>query len=295
MRAGFRSMSQRYPRDFSHALQRRHPGTLDGATLSQEWASLPASPGIEAAAWLGHCTTLLRIAGKTVLTDPVLSPRVGMKLWRVKLGPSRLSPLPVLTEQLPPIDLILISHAHFDHLDKDTLRQLVRPSTEVITARHTRRLIPKGFGGVRELDWDSSLNFHGIAINAIRPNHWGARTGWDRHRGFNAYLLESAGEKAIFAGDTAHTTAFDNLGPIDLGIFGIGAYEPWHHAHATPEQVWSMIEKSATRRVLPVHHSTFKLSDEPIHEPLDRLLAAAGSEKSRVLDASLGSVLRLKN
>jgi L-ascorbate metabolism protein UlaG (beta-lactamase superfamily) len=96
----------------------------------------------------------------------------------------------------------------------------------------------------------------------------------------------------LYAGDTAYTPVFERVARPDLAVFGIGAYDPWRHAHATPEEVWSMARAAGATEILPVHHSTFELSDEPADEPIRRLLAAAGGDKHRVLRASPGEVMR---
>ncbi len=245
--------------------------------LSERWSRLPSAPGLSGVAWLGHCSTLLKIDGLTVLTDPVMSPQVGLRLGLMTVGPRRLLP-PMLTAELPRADVILISHAHFDHLDRPTLKRLADRHTRVITAAATARYIPSGFGHVQELSWGESARFGEVSIAASRPKHWGARMGWDHHRGFNSYLIQSASsQRVFFAGDTAMTDAFDAIGPVELAIMGIGAYDPWEHHHATPEQALAMARGMRARALLPVHHSTFKLSDEPLEEPLQRLLAAASA------------------
>jgi L-ascorbate metabolism protein UlaG (beta-lactamase superfamily) len=243
--------------------------------------------------WLGHATVMLRLGGaggKWVLTDPVFSQRIGLRLGNVTVGVPRLQPA-VDPASLPRPDIVLLSHAHFDHFDKPSLRALASKDTAVVTARNTGKLVPKGFGDVLEIDWGKELQFAGVRIGALQPNHWGARTMWDRHRGFNSYLIEGpASQRALFAGDTAMTTAFDGLGKLDLSIFGIGAYDPWIHVHASPEQVWEMHQRSGAERILPMHHSTFELSDEPIDEPLRRLLSAAGTAGARVIGKELGEI-----
>lgn len=247
-----------------------------------------------AAAWLGHATVLLRMGDQWVLTDPVFSERIGMKVGPVTLGMGRLSPT-VSVEQLPPLDLILVSHAHFDHLDKPTLKRLVSPATRVITASNTRRLIPRGYGDVRELKWGEELEVGPLLLRAFRPRHWGARTAWDKHRGYNSYVIELPGRsfrRVLYAGDTAYSEAFKQVGGTHLSVFGIGAYDPWVRAHATPEQVWEMHRMARGEYLLPMHHSTFKLSDEPMDEPMLRLLAAAGRDGHRVIGRELGEVWR---
>jgi L-ascorbate metabolism protein UlaG (beta-lactamase superfamily) len=243
------------------------------------------------AMWLGHATVLLRLDGRWILTDPVFSSRIGVRVGPVTLGVPRL--LPAFDPgTLPPIDLVMISHAHFDHLDRPTLKALAHSSwahrTRVVTARGTKRLIPRGFGDTLEVDWHEAHTLDGIDVRALRPRHWGARTIWDRRRGFNSYVLSAVGTRVLYAGDTAASDVFRGLGPMDLSIFGIGAYDPWIHAHASPEEVWRMHKDSGARTLLPMHHSTFELSDEPLDEPLRRLLAAAGSEEGDVVCRELG-------
>lgn len=245
-----------------------------------------------AACWLGHATVLLKLGDTTILTDPVFSHRIGMRLPGLTVGVPRVQPPALDVEHLPDIDIVLISHAHFDHLDRPSLTRLARGparNAAVVTAARTRRLIPRGFDNVIELPWDRRARVRDVRLSALRPAHWGARTALDHHRGFNAYLLESAGQSIFFAGDTAYTDAFDSLGSTNLSIFGIGAYDPWENAHATPEQAYSMFARQSQARghMLPMHHSTFALGREPAHEPLQRLAAAAGADP-RVLPGDLG-------
>lgn len=249
-----------------------------------------------AGVWLGHASVLLRLAGKTVITDPVLSERIGLRVGPMTFGIDRLLPTPITVDDLPAIDIVLISHAHFDHLDKPTLRAIAlkNPGAEVITARGTRRLIPQGFSCVRSLDWDATLRTRGLEISAIRPEHWGARTAIDRHRRWNAYTVTTrTGHRTLFAGDTAYTDAFERLSPVDLSIFGIGAYEPWNCCHANPEQVWEMhlgVRRDRGSVLLPMHHSTFPLGKEHVDEPMERLLRAAASDAGTVVCRRVGDL-----
>lgn len=294
---GVRSSARRYPRDLADALLRPGQPRADQARAHAEfrdrWERLWSHAGLCGVAWLGQCSVLIRLGGVTILTDPVLSSRIGPRIGGRVLGPSRLTPAPVSVSQLPRIDLILVSHAHYDHLDRPTLRHLARAHTQVITAQHTRRLIPRGFQRRTELDWGQELRTHGLTIRAVRPRHWGARAGWDRHRGYNSYLISDGRSSVLFAGDTADTRAFRGLGPVDLAIFGVGAYAPWEHAHATPEQVWAMARDVRARRLLPVHYDTFAQSDEPPGEPLQRLRAAAGDHQHTLLIAEQGRIIPL--
>lgn len=242
------------------------------------------------AVWLGHATVLLRVDGMTILTDPVFSNRIGVGLGLCTGGPRRLAAAALGAKQLPPVDLILISHAHFDHLDRPSLAKLPT-KTPVITAARTGDLVrDMGFRRVRELRWGEAANLGPLTITAQEVAHWGARTFHDRHRGFNAYLLETTRRRVLYGGDTAYHEGFAPLRGrgIDLGIFGIGAYNPYEAAHATPEQVWRMADQVGADRILPMHHSTFRLSFEPVAEPMQRLLTVAGRDTDRVVVRQIG-------
>lgn len=283
-----RSGFKRYPR---HLLDSLIPSRAEPhRRVSAEPDLCGFGSGQLSAIWLGHATVLLNLGGTVILTDPVFSHRIGMSIGRRTFGLGRHEPVAIDAHQLPPVDLVLLSHAHFDHLDKPSLRRIASPKTTVITASNTRRLVPHGFAKVIEMDWGQRLGLPDIRLAAIQPEHWGARTAYDAHRGYNAYVLEAGGRRILFAGDTAHTDAFDALGPIDLAVFGIGAYEPWNHAHATPEEVWRMFTRLGAERLLPMHHSTFDLGEKTIDEPMRRLLEAAGSEKDRIVCARPGEV-----
>jgi L-ascorbate metabolism protein UlaG (beta-lactamase superfamily) len=244
-----------------------------------------------AAIWLGHATVLLRVGGMTVLTDPVLSNRVGLGLGLATGGPKRLVAPPLSIRELPKLDLILISHAHFDHLDRPTLARLPK-RVPVVTARDTSDLISDlGFRRVSELEWGESLDLGGVSVAAHPVTHWGARTFHDGHRGYNGYVLESLERprrRVLYGGDTAYQEYFKEVGRVDLAVLGIGAYDPYVMAHATPEQAWRMADHCHADFLLPMHHSTFRLSYEPVHEPMERLLAAAGDDEARVVVRDVG-------
>jgi len=247
-----------------------------------------------AASWLGHSGVVCQFDETVVAVDPVLSDRIGPRIGKRTIGPARQAPSPVTPEALRGVDLVLITHAHFDHLDRPTLEAMVHGGTEVVVPRSCARLIPPGFGPVTELEAGRSVSRRGVQIDAIEPRHWGARVGVDRHRAVSSYVVRADGASVLFAGDTAMTDAFDTAGRagrLDLAVFGIGAYDPWEHMHATPEQVWAMFKASGARFLMPVHHSTFELSDEPIDEPLRRLLVEAGEGRDRVLDTEPGDVV----
>lgn len=241
-----------------------------------------------AAVWVGHATVLLRIGGMSVLTDPVFSSRIGIGLGLFTGGVRRTVAPALDLRELPRIDLILISHAHFDHLDRPSLVRLPK-RTPVITAQNTGDLVRDlGFRDVTELHWGQATEACGLTVTACQVAHWGARTFYDRHRGFNGYLIEGGDRRVLYGGDTAYHEGFRGLPKVDLGIFGIGAYDPYVAAHATPEQAWRMADHVRADFVLPMHHSTFRLSYEPAGEPIARMLAAAGRDEARVVVREIG-------
>ncbi len=286
VKAAIRSGLRRYPRALVDSIRWRNMPSFNLPLRSL--ADIETSS--MAAVWLGHASVLLRLDDVNILVDPVFSKRIGKQMGNIVIGLERLDGILVSAQALPPIDLILITHAHFDHLDRATLRELVAPHTTVVTSRGSRSLIPRGYGTTVELGHDCSVTLHEMDITAFPPAHWGARHVFDQHRKCNSYLLESNGKRVLFAGDTAFTDVFSELGPVDLAVFGIGSYDPWEHMHATPEQVWTMFQSIGGRRLLPVHHSTFHLSDEPIDEPMRRLLSAADEETDKVIQVVPGEI-----
>jgi L-ascorbate metabolism protein UlaG (beta-lactamase superfamily) len=240
--------------------------------------------------WLGHATVLLNFHGTWLLTDPALEHRIGIGRGLAKMGPRRLIEPGLRPGELPPLDLVLLSHAHMDHTDLGTLRRL--PSDTPVVVQTGNRDLVRRFRKVEELAWGESTEVDGLRIESTPVRHWGARMITDRHRGYGGYLLQKAGRTVLFAGDTAYTSALTPLGRrgrIDLAILPIGAYNPWIANHASPEQAWAMFKALDAEYVLPVHHSTFRLSREPADEPISRFLQAAGSEDWRVVASEIGA------
>ena len=231
---------------------------------------------------------IVRIGEMTILTDLVLSNRVGIGMGLITMGPHRMVAPALNLNEVPKIDLILISHAHLDHLDRPTLCRLSK-RIPVVTSYHTQDLIRDlGFRRVTELRWGESHQMQGITITARTAKHWGARTFLDKHRGYNAYLLESAKHRVLYGGDSAYHEDFKDLSDIDLAIMGIGGYDPYVASHATPEQAWEMANHMRAERILPMHHSTFRLSHEPVAEPMERMMNVAGGDTDRIVVREIG-------
>jgi L-ascorbate metabolism protein UlaG (beta-lactamase superfamily) len=245
-------------------------------------------------AWLGHATVLLNFYGTWILTDPALEPRVGIGRGAAKLGPRRLIQPALLPAELPDLDLVVLSHAHMDHTDRGTLRALPR-ETHLVVQPGNRDLVRR-FRRVEELAWGERTTVAGVELESIEVRHWGARMITDRHRGYGGYVLRKSGRTVVFAGDTAYTDSLAKVrsrGPVNLAILPIGAYDPWIYNHASPEQAWEMFRQLDAEYLLPIHHSTFRLSREPTDEPVRRLLAAAGAERWRVVLTEVGATWSL--
>ena len=262
------------------------------------------------AAWLGHSTVLLNLDGVRILTDPVLGRRIGIQAGPVVLGMKRLTEPALTVRELPPIDLVLLSHAHMDHFDTQTLARLGkrfrRQGIRAITAHDTADLL-RGTGlrqRATELRWGETtrLEFSGdrgaLEIQAIEVRHWGARLRTDSHRGYCGYVLRRNGTSVLFAGDTAFAPeAFASLrrpdAGFDLALMPIGAYDPWIANHCPPEQAVRMADLAGARFILPIHHQTFRLSREPFDEPIRRFEAALARTPERVALRAIGETFRL--
>lgn len=253
-------------------------------------ASVPAGQG--AFTFLGHSTFLVRLAdGTTLLTDPIFSERCSPFTW---IGPRRARPPALALEELPHIDAVLVSHGHYDHMDLPSLRALhERWQPRLITGLgHAEFLARNGVPGAVELDWGQAAELPGgHAATYVPMRHFSARGIRDRALAlWGGFAVEVAGGgRFLFTGDTAAGGHLDAIG-AHFGGFGaalipIGAYEPlWfmQHVHITPEQALEAQRQLRARTAIAMHFGTFKLTQEGIEEPVQRLLAARGTQDFRV-------------
>jgi L-ascorbate metabolism protein UlaG (beta-lactamase superfamily) len=254
------------------------------------------------AAWLGHSTVLNNFFGVHILTDPVLFARIGIRVpFLFTIGPKRLTAPALKINELPNIDVVLLSHAHFDHFDWRTLSHFNR-STQVILPPKTRDLLHwTRLVDAIELRWGESRSIQTqagtIKVIAVRVKHWGARMQTDDYRGYNGYLVERNDRRILFAGDTAFTGLRElrKYGSIDLAIFSIAAYNPWIQSHCTPEEAAQMANDAAARFIMPVHHQTFRLSFEPFREPIERFETALKQHPERIALREIGETFVLPN
>ncbi len=278
----------------------------------QEWGrDVPAAPhkpqpaswsdNAITLAWLGHATVLINFYGMRILTDPTLFPRIGVDIGVASVGPLRLVNCALTADELPEIDLVLVSHAHFDHLDTPSLGAVPGKPAAVMASATSDLLPRRNYTSVTELRWNDSTVVktpRGEAlVRAIEVKHWGARIQRDTYRGYNGFIIEREGRKLILGGDTASTQAFREhrrFGPFDAAIMPIGTYDPWIRNHCTPEQAVTMADAAGARLFVPIHHQSFQLSREPVREPIERLQIALAQERDRVALQEIGQTALIR-
>ena len=253
------------------------------AAFADRWRVVPDfAPGPDRAWWLGHATVLLRIGGLHVITDPHLTQRASPFSF---IGPKRLVPAPAGADALPPIDVVLISHNHYDHLDVGSIRALVRCNPELVCYAPLGLgpwLRRRGVKHVHELDWWQNHGYKGLDIHCVPAQHWSSRTLWDRNKTlWCGWVVKHAGFKFYFSGDTGYTPRLQEiasrLGPPDLAALPIGAYAPrWfmRPQHVDPPEAVQLHRELAVRHSLAIHWGTFELADDSLDEPVDLLQQA---------------------
>jgi L-ascorbate metabolism protein UlaG (beta-lactamase superfamily) len=240
---------------------------------------------------VNHSTVLLQQPGSNILTDPIWSERPSPVSW---IGPRRRRRPGISLEDLPPINAVLISHNHYDHLDLPTLRRLAArgESTFIAPAGVGRLLRSENIGPAHEMDWGESLSLPGFTIHSVPAMHFSGRGIFDRNMIlWCGYVIESQDRLVYFAGDTAFGSHFaqirEKFGSPRLALLPIGAYEPrWFMApvHMAPDEAVKAHEILAARTSIAIHHGTFRLSDEGIDTPKKQLMACAPRESFLVLN-----------
>ncbi len=233
--------------------------------------------------FIGHSGFFLQMGGKNILIDP------NFARWLFLL--KRLRNPGVLIGELPPIDYVLVTHAHFDHLNRPSLRRIARMTRRaagrtptLVVPRHVADVVRfLGFKNVVELDWwDECHDQSGLTITHVPARHWGARMIRDTHRGFGGYVLRHGNHSIYHAGDTAYFNGFKEIGrklKPEIALLPIGAYHPesFRNVHTSPEDAMQGFLDLGSRWMVPMHYGTFRLSHEPMDEPTERLRAAAKS------------------
>ena len=254
------------------------------------------------ACWLGHSTVLMNIGGSWIITDPVLFDAYGLSMLGLTIGPRRISPPAMSVDELPKPDLVLLSHAHLDHMDRRSLGAISERwsgELDVITAANTRDVIDDlPWRSVNEMDWGDRTTVAGVSLTALQVRHNGWRLPGEpcrangQHRtgrSYNGYLLERNGVSVVFGGDTAYTKTFQDIRrPVDLAIMPIGAYDPYPETHCNPEESLNMVDMMRARSMMPIHHSTFRQSEEPISDPMNRLRTAIERSNTKLAVRTIG-------
>lgn len=240
--------------------------------------------------FIGHSSFFVQMGGQNVVIDPNFAP------WLFLL--KRLRKPGVKVRDLPPIDVVLVTHAHFDHLHRPSLRAIVQQTRRkkdapiIVVPREVFDLVSDlGFSDVVELDWWNSYRHHGLTITHVPSQHWGARILHDSHRGYGGYVLRGGKHSLYHAGDTAYFPGFREIGrrlAPELALLPIGAYNPpsFRNVHTSPADATRAFMDLSARWMVPMHYGTFRLSHEPIDEPLQLLekeARAAGIEKRVVV------------
>lgn len=255
------------------------------------------------ATWVGHASVLVQAGGLNILTDPIwseyASPFPG-------IGPSRVAAPGVRFDDLPKIDLVVVSHDHYDHMDLPTLKRLWDRDRPVIVTSLGNDTIIRGAGvPARALDWGDTLNVGSARVHVLRNHHWSSRWGKDRNRAlWSSFLIETVAGKVFFAGDTGigdgrWVDAARALGPIRLAILPIGAFRFYpgqmnSDAHIGPGQAVEVFERLGASSAIPIHWGTFRLSNEGYDTPpkmLRLFMGCAGLAQDRFAPLKIGGVL----
>ncbi|MCE2565607.1 MBL fold metallo-hydrolase [Komagataeibacter sp. FNDCF1] len=267
------------------------PQWIEDPTPAGDPHALPA-PGTVAITFIGHSTFLIRIprpdgTAATILTDPVFSQRCSPLSF---IGPKRVRAPGRRLADLPRVDIVLVSHAHYDHMDLPSLRGLARRGDDplVVTPLGNARFMrATGLRRIMELDWWQGVDTAGVRVTCTPARHGAARTPLDRNTSlWGGFMLrDAAGRQVFFAGDTAAGRHWglihDRLGAPGVALLPIGAYAPralMARVHATPEEAVSGLRQLGAKRGIGMHFGTFRLTDEPIGEPVARMRAAVRAQ-----------------
>jgi L-ascorbate metabolism protein UlaG (beta-lactamase superfamily) len=220
--------------------------------------------GQVAITWIGHASFLIQFNDLNVLIDPNFANWLFL-LKRIKRCGMRI-------KDLPPIDLVLLTHAHFDHFHKPTLRRLPHPKLGIMPWGVGELAHDLGFGRIIELDWWETFSHANWRVTLTPSKHWGARTLRDNHRGYGGFVLEHQGRSIYHAGDSAYFDGFKEIGKAfrpEIALLPIGAYHPetFRHGHMGPDEAVKGFKDLRSRRLIPMHYGSFRLAFEDMDEP----------------------------
>jgi N-acyl-phosphatidylethanolamine-hydrolysing phospholipase D len=233
--------------------------------------------------WIGHASSLLQLQGLNILIDPIFSERASPFSF---IGPKRLAPLPFELHELPPIDVVMISHSHYDHLDLPTLKELAQRNPNrilfLVPLGVKALLQSEGIENVQEFDWWQGASVKNLKFTFTPSQHWSSRTPFDENETlWGGWHIHAPKFDFLYAGDTGYSKDFQDiharLGAVDIAMIPIGAYEPrWFMKkhHANPEEAVQIHKDLQAKTSIGVHWGTFRLSDEPMLKPVEDLAAA---------------------
>ncbi|CAI9086340.1 Zn-dependent hydrolase of the beta-lactamase fold [Methylacidiphilum fumariolicum SolV] len=222
--------------------------------------------------WVGHASFLLQTHKHNILIDPNWSN------WMLIIR--RLKRAGIALDALPSIDLVLITHAHFDHLNKKTLKMIAK-NQPIIVPKGVKNLVRGiGFEKILEMNWWERIEIDGTEITFTPAKHWGARVLADFHRGYGGYCLKFDGRSVYHCGDTAYFEKFSEIGERlhpEVVLMPIGSYDPpsGRDVHINPEKAVQAFQELRGKIMIPMHFGTYRMSYEPLHEPAYRLIMAA--------------------
>jgi len=244
-----------------------------------------------------HSTLLFRLDGRFILTDPVFSERASPVQF---FGPKRFHPLPIELEEMPFIDIVILSHNHYDHLDEATLKTMQSRIGHVYTSiglkSHLQEL---GFSDsqVTELDWWESINDKSLQISATPAQHFSGRGMFDRNKTlWSSWVIKSSQANLCFGADSGYFDGFKEIGkrfgPFDMTFLEDGAYnQRWSKIHMMPEEVVQAHLDLAGKWLFPVHNGSFKLSTHPWQEPFERVEQVAKEQNVQVVFPKMGEII----
>lgn len=284
--------------DFLCGGERRVPrGPLPSTNPLEAWRKTPSS-GLRAT-WLGHSTVLIEIGGLRVLTDPVWGPRASPSRLA---GPKRFQPVPVSLDEMPPVDVVIVSHDHYDHLDYPTIRELAKRNVPFVTSLGVgAHLEAWGVNPqlITELDWWESHRPAGgaLAVTAAPSQHFSGRGLQDRNTTlWSSFVIRSQRHAVFFSGDTGLTSEYqlirDRLGPFDLVMLEVGAFHPaWGDIHLGPQNALKALALLGGGAFLPVHWGTFSLAMHAWDQPAEELLRLGEKAGAQLVMPRLGEAV----
>ncbi len=248
---------------------------------------------------LGHSTVLMKLNGKFWITDPVFSERASPVQWA---GPKRFTPTPISLEDLPPLAAVVLSHDHFDHLDRDTVVKLAAKTSVFLTPLGVGdHLIEWGIpsGKIQQLDWWQTAEVEGLQFTATPAQHFSGRSMFDRNPTLWAsWVIYTGNHRVFFSGDTGYFDGFAEIGrrhgPFDLTLLEAGAYDKrWEGVHMLPEQVMQAHRDLRGEWLLPIHNATFDLAFHSWDEPMEKMLSLSAQHGIHLTMPRIGEAVRL--